>query len=163
MPGQPRDLTFHNFGEVRSEVESLLRLGYKPVGKWDLAQVCNHLADWLTFPVAGFPKAPLPIRIVLWALSKTIAPGQFRKMLETGKMRAGTPTMPETVSASGGDVVKAVDRLMKALDRFEAHEGPYHPSPLFGSVDRETACRLQLIHAAHHLSFLIPVIDGQTA
>ncbi len=51
MSGQQRDLTFQNFGEVRSEVESLLRLGYKPVGKWDLAQVCNHLADWSTFPV----------------------------------------------------------------------------------------------------------------
>ena len=30
MSGQQRDLTFQNFGEVRSEVESLLRLGYKP-------------------------------------------------------------------------------------------------------------------------------------
>ena len=162
MATQRRELTFQNFGEVRREVESLQTEGYTKMGNWDLAQVCNHLSDWLTFPVDGFPKAPWIVRWILWFLSKTIAPGQMRRMLETGKIRAGTPTMPETVSASGGDTDKAVDRLLQALDRFEAHKGPYHPSPLFGALDREKATRLQLIHCAHHLGYLIPVRGGQT-
>lgn len=163
MSTQKRELTFRDFGEVRGEVERLFDHGCTQGGKWDLAQACNHLADWMTFPVEGFPKAPFPIRILLWILGKTVAAGQLRKMLETGKMGPGTPTMPETVSARGGDPAKAVDRLFHAMARFEDHVGPYHPSPLFGPLDRDNAKRLQLIHCAHHLGYLIPVRDGQTA
>lgn len=156
MPAQQRELKFQNLEEVKAEAKMLLRQGYTQAGKWDLAQVCNHLADWLTFPVDGYPKQILPIRVFLWILSKTIVPGQFRKVLETGKIVAGNPTMPETVTGSGGDATKAVDRLVDALDRFQAHQGAYKRSPLFGDLDRDRATRLQLIHCAHHLGFLIP-------
>ncbi len=140
----------------------LLARGYTQAGKWDLAQVCDHLRDWLTFPVDGFPRQPLPVRILLWVLKNTVAPGQFRKMLETGRMPPGTPTMPETVSADGGDPQKALDGFLKAMERFETHQGEYHPSPLFGSVDRQAATRLQLIHIGHHLGFLIPMDGART-
>ena len=46
--------------------------------------------------------------------------------------------------------------LRSAIERFKTHSGDVHPSPLFGAMTKETALQLQLKHAAHHLSFLVP-------
>jgi hypothetical protein len=46
--------------------------------------------------------------------------------------------------------------LKAAAGRFEAHDGPVRPSPLFGATTKDEALRPQLEHCAHHLSFLIP-------
>ncbi len=53
-----RSLHFSNFAEVIADAESLLDAGWQRQGQWDLAQVCDHLAAWLTFPMDGFPRAP---------------------------------------------------------------------------------------------------------
>ena len=98
----------------------------------------------------------MPIRVLLWAMRTTVGPRELRKVLETKAMRSGGPTMPETVPAAGSDEAAAVAKLRAAVERFRDHSGPYHPSPLYGALDRETATRLQLVHCAHHLSFLVP-------
>jgi hypothetical protein len=54
---------------------------------------------------------------------------------------------------------EAVKKLVATVDRFKRHQGPFHASPLFGVLDRETLEKLQLIHCAHHLSFLVPEKD----
>jgi hypothetical protein len=65
--------------------------------------------------------------------------------------------MPATVFKPGecGDI-EAVDRLAATYERFRNHRGPWHPSPMFGPMDGATHLKLQLVHAAHHLSFLVP-------
>ena len=64
--------------------------------------------------------------------------------------------MPETVLAPGGNATEAVAKLRAVVEKWMSHTGEVHPSPLFGVMTKETALRLQLKHAAHHLSFLIP-------
>jgi hypothetical protein len=150
-----RELRFDSLDDVVRDAEALLAKGYDKAGNWDLAQVCGHLADWLTYPVAGFPKAPLPIRVMLRLVRATLGRKMFEKYLREG-MPAGKPTMPQSVHPAGGDPVAAVAPLREAARTFQAHPGEYLPSPLFGRLDRGDATRLQLAHAAHHLSFLIP-------
>jgi hypothetical protein len=151
-----RQLDFHDFDAVIRDVESLAAVGYERCGRWELAQVCRHLAEWLRFPLDGYPKPPAPIRLMLWTLRKTIGKRELRKILESRQMPGGGPTLPETVPSSGGNEAEAVEDLRRIIARFRAHDGPFYPSPLFGQLGAEDCTQLQLIHCAHHLSHLVP-------
>jgi hypothetical protein len=150
-----RQLKFASFDDVVAEVERLQAGGYDKAGTWDLAQVCDHLAAWATYPVQGFPKPPLPIALMLRLVRATLGRGMYEKYMREG-MPAGKPTMPQSVAAPGGDTAAAVERLKAAYARFKAHAGDYLPSPLFGKLTRDEATALQLRHAEHHLGFLVP-------
>lgn len=150
-----RMLTFATLDAAVRDAEHLLAAGYDKAGTWDLAQCLDHLTAWLTYPVAGFPRAPLPIRLMLAVVRRTLGRGMLTKYLRDG-MPAGKPTMPQSVGQPGGDPAAALGRFQAAADRFTAHGGDYLPSPLFGPLTRDEALKVQLAHAAHHLSFLVP-------
>jgi len=149
--------SFDTLDAAVRDAEHLLAAGYDRAGTWDLAQCLDHLAAWLTYPVSGFPTAPLPIRLMLAVVRRTLGRGMLTKYLRDG-MPAGKPTMPQSVSPPGGDPAAALERFKAAVGRFEAHGGDYLPSPLFGPLTRDEALRVQLAHAAHHLSFLVPKV-----
>jgi hypothetical protein len=151
-----RRLDFCDFDAVVRDAESLAAGGYDRVGSWDLAQVCRHLAEWMRFPLDGFPRPALPARLMLWLMRYTVGRRMLRRLLATRSMPSGWRTLRETVSAPGGDEAGAVERLRQVVARFQAHAGRFHPSPLFGGLEREAWTQIQLIHCAHHLSFLIP-------
>ena len=151
-----RTLKFDSLDAVVRDAESLLANGYDKAGNWDLAQVCNHLADWLRFPVEGFPKAPAPIRAMLWVMKKTVGRKKLLHYIATGSFPAGQPTMPQTVHSAEGDATAAVALLKTNVDRFQAFTGEIIPSPLFGPMTKDEAVQMQLVHCAHHLSFLVP-------
>jgi hypothetical protein len=153
---QRRALKFDTLDEVIRDVEMLHSKGYNRLGNWDLAQISLHLADWLRYPVEGYPKMPLFLRPIMWTMKVTMGKGMLRKILKSGKMSEKGQTMPQTVHASGEDPTQAMEKLKTAIESWKKHSGEYHPSPLFGKWDRETATKLQLIHCAHHLSFLVP-------
>ena len=155
MAVERRKLAFASLDEVAADAENLLARGYDRAGNWDLAQVAGHVAEWLRFPIEGFPKAPLLIRPVLWLMRVTAGRKMRDKILAEG-FGAGGRTMPETVPPAGGDEAAAVARLKEVVARWKSHAGEVHPSPLFGAMTKDTALRLQLKHAAHHLSFLVP-------
>jgi hypothetical protein len=152
---QRRKLAFASLGEVVADAENLLAKGYDKAGNWDLAQVCGHLAEWMRFPIDGFPKLPLFLRPLFWLFRNTVGEAKRLKYTAEG-MPAGKPTMPQTVGQPGGDPAAAVAELKKTAALFAAHTGPIHPSPLFGAMNKDEALRLQLVHCAHHLSFLVP-------
>ena len=151
-----RKLAFTTLDEAVADAENLLARGYDRAGNWDLAQVCLHLADWMRFPMDGFPRPPLVIRLFLWMARNTVGKAKFRKYTTEGAMPSGKPTMPQTVAVPGGDAAAAVVKLKETAARFAAFTGAIHPSPLFGTMNKDEASRLQLVHCAHHLSFLIP-------
>jgi hypothetical protein len=150
-----RKLTFATLDEVVADAENLLAKGYDRAGNWDLAQVCSHLAEWMRFPLEGFPKIPLLLRPMFWLLRTTIGKKVRIKVLTEG-FSAGGRTMPQTVFQPGADAPAAIAKLKEVAERFQAHTGPVHPSPLFGAMTRDEALQLQLRHCAHHLSFLVP-------
>jgi hypothetical protein len=153
---QRRQLRFNDLDEVVRDAESLLAKGYEKAGNWDLAQCCNHLADWLRFPVEGFPKMPLLLKPIFWMIRKTVGRKKLLHYIGTGSFPAGKPTMPETVKPPGGDPGAAIGVLRKSVERLKAHNGAIVPSPIFGPMTKDEAVRMQLVHCAHHLSFLIP-------
>ncbi len=152
-----RELKFNSLDEALAEARRLLESGYTMLGKWDLGQVCGHCADWLRFPADGYPRAVFPISALLWLMKSTLGASMRRKILREERFAAGKPTMPQTVKLRGAlNDAAGVAVLEAAAARFQQHSGPWHASPLFGEMTRDEHLRLQLIHLAHHLGFLIP-------
>lgn len=147
---QQRTLEFKDGAEVVAELDRLQRGGYVPRGTWDLFQACDHLAYFVEGSLDGHQfKTP-------WLLKVLFGRFVLRRILKSGKMKAGVPTPQKPLPAAGGDVAAAVARLTNALDRVFTHQGELHASPFFGYLTPAEWRRLHLIHCAHHLSFLEP-------
>lgn len=145
-----RELTFRTFGDVIKELQLLQSRGYKKLGNWDLAQVCDHLRYFIDGSLDGYQfQVPWLIR---WLFGKYV----LKRTLSAGKMPVGKFTPQKPLPAPGGDETTAVAALEKSLDRFVNHHGEYAVSPFFGQMTRDECQQLALIHCAHHLGFLEP-------
>ena len=153
---QRRHLTFASLDAVVRDVEELAAKGYEKTGNWDLAQMCNHLVEWIKYPLDGYPKIPLFIRPVVWLMKVTVGKRTGRALIEGRGMKPGTQTLPQTVFPGGQDEAAAVANYKAVVERWKAHTGPLHVSPLFGTLTRDEWNRAQCGHAAHHLSLLVP-------
>lgn len=151
--GLPR---FENLDQVVDYCQILVEDGYTANGQWNLSQTCGHLANWMSYPMDGFPKAPFPVAIMLWLMKITIGRSSLKKILAEG-FKPGGPTSPASVPGPSdhSDSDAAVE-LATTIDRFRAHNGAFIPSPLFGDMDRERLTQLQLRHCEHHLGYLKP-------
>ena len=151
-----RKLVFNDLSDAVNDARMLLSKGYVSLGKWNLSQICNHVNEWVHFPMDGYPKAPLWMRPIFWLLKSTIMPGKLKKYLADKSFPAGKPTLSQTVfGPNHSSDEDALRKLTATIERFRNHRGELHASPLFGKMDRATHLNLQLLHAAHHLSFLI--------
>ncbi len=152
-----RQLQFSSLDDVGNDARSLLQSGYHRYGQWNLAQVCGHLANWISYPLDGFPKSFPPIGILLGIMRVTVGKKQLKKILDSRSMTSGAPTIPKSVpTVDAASDNEAVARLDATIKRFKEHSGHLHASPIFGEMDKETLTQLHLIHCAHHLSFLVP-------
>jgi hypothetical protein len=151
-----RQLKFDTLADAVRDAETLLANGYDKVGQWSLGRCCGHLANWLTYPIDGFPKIPLALRPVMWLVRNTVGRSKVEQYLREQKFPAGGPTVPQSVPAPDADDTEGVAKLKAAVERYEAYTGPLHPSPVFGPLDKETLAKLHRVHTAHHLSFLVP-------
>ncbi|HUP81202.1 MAG TPA: DUF1569 domain-containing protein [Pirellula sp.] len=154
-----RNLSFSTLADIKSDLLNLLSTGYTKTGEWDLDQMANHLADWMTFPMDGFPKMPLHIIILISIMRITQGKSLYKKFVDNQRMSTGQPTMPQTVhkpSVDPDSTLQSVERLAAVIDRLATYRGPTYPSPLFGKLDYDEVVALQLAHCAHHLSFLVP-------
>lgn len=150
-----RQLKFGSLDEVVRDAEHLLAVGYERAGNWDLAQCCGHLVEWMRFPMDGFPRPPLPIRMMFAVLRPLIGRKELLRAIETNEMRS-SGTDPKTIPQPGGDPAAAVAKLKDTVERMKSYTGEIRPSPFFGKMTREEWFGLNRVHAAHHLSFLIP-------
>jgi hypothetical protein len=153
---QRRNLRFASLSDVVRDLESLETRGYTSTGKWDLSQIAEHLADWMSFPLDGFPKSPWIVGVLLGIMRVTQGKSLLKKFVQSQRMATGQPTIPTTVHPSTSESAASVQRLRAAIDRLEKHRGKIYPSPLFGEMNYDELVGLQLAHCAHHLSFLVP-------
>jgi hypothetical protein len=154
MP-ERRSLSFESLDQVMPEVDRLLETGYTRAGNWTLGQICEHLSRTLRLAIEpDGKKAP-------WLIRATLGPALFRHVVRTGRMRTGIPAPGQLGPGNPADDREGVEMLRstipQALERIPASM----EHPFFGRVGREDFLRLQCIHCAHHLSFLIPA--SQTA
>jgi hypothetical protein len=152
-----RTLVFATLDDAVTDAETLLAKGYDKTGQWNLGQCCGHLANWLGYAMDGFPKAPPPIRLLMWVARNSMGPGILKKIVaDGGTMPSGRPTAPQSVPAADADDREGVARFRETVERVNRFAGTPRPSPFFGPMDRDTWVKLNCVHAAHHLSFLTP-------
>lgn len=151
-----RQLKFKDTDEMMAEIRSLHENGYISHGNWTLGQTCGHLANWMRYPLDGFPAAPLPIRAIFWVMRKTVVPGMKRKILAEG-FKGGMMTAPESVPHQDQmSDQQGIAQLQEVVERVNAHQGEFIPSPLFGEMDKPMHLNVTLLHAEHHLGYLEP-------
>ncbi len=158
MSDERRQVKFDDLDQVIEELNRLQSVGYTPTGNWNLSQVCGHCHDWMRYSLDGYPKAPPPMRLILWLMKVTVGRRQFETVVNKG-FKAKLPTLPETVpQADAASDAAAVEQLTKTINRLKESKGPIVPSPLYGPLTYDEAVKLQLAHCAHHLSFLNPKV-----
>jgi hypothetical protein len=151
-----RTLKFESLQDAVKDAERLLIGGYDKAGQWDYGQVLGHLTRWLSYPLDGFPPLPMWLRPIFFVVRTTMAKKMLKKVLESSVMPAGSKTAPQSVPEVGIDPKRAFADYKAAVIRWQDHAGEFLPSPLFGAMSRDEAAMLHTVHAAHHLSFLLP-------
>jgi hypothetical protein len=63
---------------------------------------------------------------------------------------------PDSMMPPAGCGDEAIDAFITTLTNFKSFPGPIAPHRLFGQLSDADARRLNLIHCAHHLSYLTP-------
>ena len=152
MAIERRRLDFRSYDALLADVARLRDQGYDRAGNWQLPQILAHLARTMDVVVDRAAK-PMP-RPLRWVARRLALPW----VLKRRRMPTGVPIPPMVRDASptppAPDVAAAA--LEAAIARARAHAGPTIGHPALGTIALDDWHQLQLIHAAHHLSFLVP-------
>jgi hypothetical protein len=146
-PGR-RPLSFDNFDQIMPDVERLLG-GCSTVGNWSLALICRHLSAALR-GTADLP-ATTPQDPSLW-----ISEELRRQIFESGQLLEGYAAPPAMVPEDAPCKKSAAEGLRQSIAYYRASDGPLIPHLYIGPLTKVGWDRFHLIHAAHHLSFVIP-------
>lgn len=153
---QRPELRFASLREMLEHAERLADGRYSQIGQWTLGQAASHIAQWMRFPIEGFPTPPIFMRTIFWVMRITgAAQRTANRILEEG-FKPGMPTAPQTVADGSISDHQGIDELRRAVELMENHSGELHPSPLFGELDMAKHQKATLLHAAHHFSFIEP-------
>jgi hypothetical protein len=132
-----------------------LRRGYRRAGRWSLAQIAHHLSASLRErmrPEAADEPDTAEQRARVAARDRVLNDNVIAAGL-TAPPKAAPPADLTDDSDAGQ---AAIDDLVTQLERFDLYPGEFPPHRLFGRMTREQNRRHQLVHAAHHLSHLVP-------
>lgn len=151
-----RNVQYANFDEMLVDVSSLANGGYIKNGNWSLGQACGHVAQWMQFPLDGFPKPPFFMRAIFGVMQVTGMSKRMAAKIISEGFKGGMPTAPETVPAENTADAEGVAELQKVVDQLNQHSGSLHPSPLFGEMDMAQHIKVSLLHAEHHFAYLQP-------
>jgi len=145
-----RPLQFQSLEDAVTDARRLLTNGYDRAGAWGLAQNLEHLAMVFDKSLDGFGDVPKPLGFKMFGswLIKPI-------MLKTGKMPAGVNGPASLMPTGASDDNGQLGAFESAVSRFNTATS-FQPSPFLGKLTGDEWRRLHCIHAAHHLSFLVP-------
>jgi hypothetical protein len=143
-----RLIRFADEDAVIADVERLRR-GYTKAGSWSLPQMAWHLNQAVQ---ARMKPGPHP----------DDTPEQVARQPLLQHVLAMNGYLPDGISAPEPLVPPAdapessCDELVASLRQLKAYKGQIAPHRLFGHIPDKDARRLNLIHCAHHLSYLTP-------
>lgn len=146
---QRRKLHFDDFSQVLQDVRQMRDCEHNSAGNWTLAQVCKHLADTIHGSIDGIRlgghrlrRLLLGRRILAWTIKHGIP--------------SGVTLDPKLNPPANCNFETALGELERAMARYQAHQGPLKPHPIFGRLNRKDWDRLHCFHCAHHLGFIVP-------
>lgn len=145
-----RELRLETYDDVLDELDRLEREGYRQLGNWTLGQICSHLCYYMRGSLEGFDKM-LP-----WGIRKTIGRPLLKKFMRDRGTPVGGRTLPASVPAPEVQEQTALAEARALIERLKSSPGPLHPSPLFDQLTTEQWRDLHVLHAEHHLRFLLP-------
>ncbi len=147
-----RKLDLRNGDEVIAEINSLRQSGYSKAKNWNLTQVCQHLSATMNGGMDGFGFR-LP-----WILRATIVKWVFAYALKSRKLLSGAPTFPvlKPKCDSHQDDDALIDECIESIKRAQTFTGSLEDYAMLDNLSHEDWRDFMWIHAAHHLSFLIP-------
>ena len=148
MKSGRRLIRFADEDAVIADVERL-RKGYTQIGTWSLPQMAWHLNVAVQQRMKPGPHADdTPEQIARKPLLQHVL--QMNGYLPDG-INAPEPMIPPAEAAEA-----SIDDLIASLKKLKAYKGEIAPHRLFGHIPDADARRLNLIHCAHHLSYLTP-------
>ncbi len=144
-----RKLHFNSYDDILNDARMLSRVPTRQLGNWSLGQVCDHLAKAMDMAIDGAAFKPawyiaIGGRLLKKRfLSRPMSPGfQLPK--------SGGSLLPSEISTAAG-----LAALEKAAARLQ--QNPVRvPHAVFGRLTNEEWDRLQCLHSAMHLSFIVP-------
>ena len=151
-----RELSFGSLDELSAELDRLDaaqaagNLGH--TGNWTPAEILDHLANFWTCSLDGFPpgKVPMPLRLMAQML--------FKKRAVSGSPPPPGFKIPAKMDAFNPRVGVTFEQGMEALrtcvERTRRGDSYIPASPLFGKLTREQWIRINLGHCGMHLSFI---------
>lgn len=145
-----RQLKFTSLDDVLADAERCLTQGYRPIGNWSAGQIFAHIAKVMNGSIDGLPfTVPWPIRMLLKLMRNKFITGPMTPGFQLPSSATVLIADPLVSPEQGlNDLRQAVHRLKSTTHRAA--------SPAFGVMTREDSDRLQINHAAMHLSFLVP-------
>lgn len=151
-----RELSFASLDELSAELDRLEaanaagNLGH--TGNWTPAQIIDHLANFWTCSLDGFPggKPPLLLRVVCQLF--------FKKGGKAGNQPPPGFKIPKEAPhfqpREGVTFEQATEALRTCIERVKRGDSYVPASPLFGKLTGEEWTRMHLGHCGMHLSFI---------
>jgi Protein of unknown function (DUF1569) len=127
LPQGRRQTQFQTFQQVICEMEYLHECCYVQNGNWSLSQICLHLRDSLQFALNGYP-------------SISQASVHSRQTCDQDAIKAFAET------------IRCYDWLLTT----SLCANLTVDTPQYGRINVQQLREFELIHAAHHLGFLVP-------
>lgn len=145
-----RSLRFNTLDEIIVDAERCVAENYRTLGNWSAGQIFEHLALVMDGSIDGLPfRVPAPVRFVLKFFKRRFIEGPMSPGFNLPKSGASLEPPATTTTEAG------LEHLRQAVARSKATT-VRAPSPALGVLTREESDRLQMTHAAMHLSFLVP-------
>lgn len=147
-----RPLDFRSYDDLLADVARLRERGYDRAGTWELPQMLVHLAR--TMDVVSDPSSKRMPRPLQWAARRFALPWMLKR--RGMPARAPMPKLLRPTSPTPPSIDEAMAALEAAISRARALPGATIAHPALGTIALDDWHQLQLIHASHHLSHLVP-------
>jgi hypothetical protein len=148
-----RQLDFKTWPDVLADIDHLHRAHYDRLGNWDLSQTLDHVGEGLRAALRGIDhRGP-------WIVRKFVGPLILKRILRQRRMKTGIKVPQWWLPGPSHDESAAVDQFRAEVAAFQQLSTAPFPHPFFGALTKKQWEDLVLIHAGHHLSFLIPRND----
>ncbi|MFT3787821.1 MAG: DUF1569 domain-containing protein [Tepidisphaeraceae bacterium] len=129
--------------DIRNLAKSHVR-----VGNWTFEQICWHINA-----VTETRMSPKP-GVVDTDEQKARRP-IFDQIMKTGLLPTGI-VAPDFLVPPTTFTTNPVEQCIATLTKFKTYPGPMGQHRVFGSLTVDEGRRINLIHSAHHLSYLVP-------
>ena len=144
-----RLIRFADEDAVIADVQRLRNGGYSQIGAWSLPQMAWHLNHATLARMKPGPHADdTPEQLARRPLLQHV-------LAMNGYLPDGIQA-PEPLQPPADAPESVIDDLIASLRQLKAYKGEIAPHRIFGRIPDADARRLNLIHCAHHLSYLTP-------